>query len=76
MAKAVICDRCGKLITEVYYTVSITAHDVDTSTLPHSEALSHNLKRNFDLCFNGNETYCTECKNSIQNIVNEKKVAK
>lgn len=59
------CDKCGEKITDIFYTLTCYAADLDPNiTNPSREVSMHNFRQNMAL--NGEERHlCKTCKDAI-----------
>ena len=67
------CDRCGKEITDKYYTINIYSYDVDPEPdyLTACSASAYSNSRESVLrMLNATKMYCKGCKAAIERFMN------
>ena len=68
-----LCDRCGKAMTDAYYTIDIYGHSINERGTT-VDAASTNLRQTIEKTQNAQKRYCKECKDEIEKYINSKVV--
>lgn len=67
----IYCNRCGKEIIDHYYRIDISANDVHPTLGVSSKVAIHNSSENWRNIFCKERHYCEDCKNKIENCIND-----